>query len=126
MFGGKDMSGVGISFGVERIYDILEEMNGFPEGIATSTKALIINFDEQSETAGWPLLMALRSRNIAAEIYPVPAKLKKQMSYADKKQIPYVIFIGAEEIASGMITLKSMASGDQQLLTTEDLFSQLR
>lgn len=113
LFGGRDMSGVGISFGVERIYDILEESGGFPDDIAVSTRALIINFDEASEQAGWSLLQELRDRNVAAEIYPASAKLKKQMAYADKKNIPYVIFLGAEEMAAGNVTLKHMASGEQ-------------
>ena len=125
MFGGKDMSGVGISFGIERIYDILEEMDGFPADISTSTKVLIVNFDEQSEQAGWPLLAELRARNIASEIYPVAAKLKKQMSYADKKNIPYVVFIGAQELESGTFTLKNMASGEQDTLHLEELFNAL-
>ncbi len=121
MFGGQNMSGVGISFGVERIYDVLEELNKWPSDITTTTKVLIINFDEASENEGWKLLQALRKQNIPSELYPKAARLKKQMTYADKKGIPFVIFIGDKEIKSGKFSLKEMKSGEQRLLGLEEL-----
>jgi histidyl-tRNA synthetase len=121
LFGGQNLSGVGISFGVERIYDILEETGGFPENIAAPARVLIINFGGESEAAGWSLLKDLRASGLPSEIYPSAAKLKKQMSYADRKRIPYVIFIGEEELAAGKIQLKDMTTGDQQTFVRKNL-----
>jgi len=125
MFGGQNMSGVGISFGVERIYDVMESLDTFPAELSTSTKVLIVNFGGESETAGWSLVQKLRQQNIPAELYPDKAKMKKQMTYADKKSIPYVIFIGEEEIASGMVKLKDMNSGDQTSLSEAGLITRI-
>jgi histidyl-tRNA synthetase len=119
MFGLKGLTGVGISFGADRIYDVLEELNLFPESAAAGTKVLISNFDEAAEKYALPLLQEFRKADIAAELYPSSAKLKKQMSYADDKRIPYVILIGSEEMQSGILTLKDMHSGQQQKLSAE-------
>lgn len=119
MFGLKGLTGVGISFGADRIYDVLEELNLFPESAAAGTKVLISNFDEAAEKYALPLLQEFRKANIAAELYPSSAKLKKQMSYADDKHIPYVILIGSEEMQSGILTLKDMHSGQQQKLSAK-------
>jgi len=121
MFGLKGLTGVGISFGADRIYDVLEELNLFPESAATGTRVLISNFDTQAELYALPVLQSLREAGIAAEIYPSSAKLKKQMGYADTKSIPYVILIGDDEIQSGRLTLKDMKSGDQKKLTLEEI-----
>lgn len=126
MFGGRDMSGVGISFGIERIYDILEAENGFPDELALTTKALVINFGEALERAGWTVVQALRHAGIAAELYPDAAKLKKQMTYANNKRIPYVIFIGEEELQSGEVQLKHMASGVQEALLPSEAIRRLQ
>lgn len=125
MFGLKDLTGVGISFGADRIYDVLEELNLFPASAAQGTKVLISNFDEVAEIYALPILQQLRTANISAELYPSAAKLKKQMSYADSKNIPYVILIGADEMDSGLLTLKDMESGDQQKLDVAAIIAKL-
>ena len=125
MFGLKNLSGVGISFGADRIYDVLEELGAFPKNTTESTKVLISNFDEASEAFALPILSQLRAAGIAAELYPQAAKLKKQLGYADSKRIPYVILIGSEEMASGLLSLKNMNSGEQSNLTMQALLAQL-
>ncbi len=125
MFGLKDLTGVGISFGADRIYDVLEELNLFPKSAAQGTKVLISNFDEQAEQFALPILQKLRAANIPAELYPASAKLKKQMSYADEKNIPFVILIGSDEMQSGLLTLKDMESGTQQQIKLPDLVVKL-
>jgi histidyl-tRNA synthetase len=117
MFGLKGLTGVGVSFGADRIYDVLQELNLFPESAAEGTKVLISNFDKEAERYALPILQQLRGANIAAELYPSSAKLKKQMSYADDKHIPYVILIGSEEMSNDVLTLKNMKSGQQEKLT---------
>jgi len=125
MFGLKDLTGVGISFGADRIYDVLEELNLFPASAAQGTKVLISNFDEVAEMYALPILQQLRTANISAELYPAAAKLKKQMSYADAKKIPYVILIGGDEMNNGLLTLKDMESGDQQKLDVAAIIAKL-
>jgi len=122
MFGLKGLTGVGISFGADRIYDVLEELNLFPERTGIGTKVLISNFDTEAEKYALPLLQKLRKAGIAAEIYPSPSKLKKQMVYANAKNIPFVILIGEEEMQKGLFTIKNMESGDQHLVAEADLF----
>lgn len=126
MFGLKDLTGVGISFGADRIYDVLEELNLFPNSAQQGTKVLISNFDENAEAFALPLLQQLRESQIAAELYSTSAKLKKQMSYADAKNIPYVVLIGDEEMQSGLLTLKDMASGAQEKLTAAQIIEKLK
>lgn len=123
MFGLKGLTGVGISFGADRIYDVLEELGLFPESTVQSTTVLISNFDKISELFALPLLQKLRDNGVAAELYPSQEKLKKQLSYADNKGIPYVLLIGGDEIESGLLTLKNMASGEQQKLPEADLIT---
>jgi hypothetical protein len=125
MFGLSDLTGVGISFGADRIYDVLEELNLFPESTSESTKVLLSNFDEQAELYALPLLQKLRTAGISAEIYPSSSKLKKQMTYADDKNIPFVILIGSDEMESGLLTLKNMKSGEQQKLSSEQIIEML-
>jgi histidyl-tRNA synthetase len=125
MFGLKNLSGVGISFGADRIYDVLEELNAFPKNTSETTKVLISNFDEAAEKFALPILSQLRAAGIASELYPQAAKLKKQLGYADVKHIPYVILIGSEEMASGLLSLKNMESGEQSTLTIQALLAQL-
>ncbi|WP_286776750.1 histidine--tRNA ligase [Sphingobacterium sp. UBA2074] len=126
MFGLKGLTGVGVSFGADRIYDVLEELNLFPAGKADSTKLLIINFDKQLESYTLSLLNKLRKENIASELYASPVKLKKQMGYADGKGIPYVLLVGEEEAASGQLSLKDMESGEQVKVTESELIQKLR
>ncbi|MEQ7798462.1 histidine--tRNA ligase [Pedobacter sp. ASV1-7] len=126
MFGLKGLTGVGVSFGADRIYDVLQELNLFPESVATGTKVLISNFDKEAELYALPILQQLRVSNIAAELYPSSAKLKKQMSYADDKHIPYVILIGSDEMQTGQLTLKNMHSGEQQKLSVDEIVAILK
>ncbi len=121
MFGLKNLTGVGISFGADRIYDVLEELKLFPESAIQSTTVLISNFDKEAEEYALPLLSQIRKTGIAAELYPASAKLKKQMSYADDKKIPFVILIGSDEMQSGMLTLKTMQTGEQRKVTIEEI-----
>lgn len=125
MFGLKGLTGVGVSFGADRIYDVLQELNLFPESAASGTKVLISNFDTRAERYALPILQQLRKVNVATELYPSSAKLKKQMSYADDKHIPYVILIGSDEMETGLLTLKDMQSGQQQKLSVEDIIEML-
>lgn len=126
MFGLKDLTGVGISFGADRIYDVLEELDLFPASAAQGTKVLISNFDEVAELYALPILQQLRAEGIATELYPSAAKLKKQMSYADGKNIPYVILIGGDEMESALLTLKNMGSGEQEKLAVNSIIEKLR
>ncbi|MHC8948405.1 histidine--tRNA ligase [Sphingobacterium hungaricum] len=123
MFGLKDLTGVGVSFGADRIYDVLEELNLFPESTSSSTLVLICNFDEQSELYSLPIVQELREQGIASELYPSSVKLKKQMTYADNKKIPYVLLVGEEEMNTGLLSLKDMKSGEQHKLTKSELLS---
>jgi histidyl-tRNA synthetase len=113
-FGVPGISGVGISFGVDRIYDVMEELNLFPENQMTSTRVMLSNFDQEAFTFGLSVLPKLREAGINAEMYPDSVKLKKQLDYADRKSIPFVILIGSEEIKSGLFSLKNMVTGEQQ------------
>ncbi len=126
MFGGRNMPGVGISFGIERIYDVMEELNLFPESVSQQVKALVAHFDEPTQKFAFEQLQKLRSEGIAAEMYPSVAKLGKQLDYANKKSIPYAVIIGSEEMESGLLTLKNLSEGTQQKLTVESLIDFLR
>jgi histidyl-tRNA synthetase len=126
MFGLKDLTGVGISFGADRIYDVLQELNLFPESTQQTTKVLISNFDPQAESYALPLLQQLRSEGIASELYPSASKLKKQLSYADDKKIQYVVLIGSDEMESGKLTLKNMHSGEQEKLTAAEIIKRVK
>ncbi|PST84853.1 histidine--tRNA ligase [Pedobacter yulinensis] len=126
MFGLKGLTGVGISFGADRIYDVLEELGLFPETAMAGTRVLLTNFDAAAEAFALPLLSRLRDAGIAAELYPAAAKLKKQFSYADAKGIPYVVIVGGEELESGKPALKNMATGEQESLTIDLLIERLQ
>jgi histidyl-tRNA synthetase len=123
MFGLKNLTGVGISFGADRIYDVLEELNLFPEATNQSTKILICCFDSDGEKYALPLLQQLRAKNINTELYPAGAKIKKQMEYANNKQIPYTILIGSDEMQSGLLTFKNMETGEQEKLKAEEILN---
>lgn len=126
MFGGRDMSGVGISFGVERIYDVMEELNLFPADLSETTKVLFVHFDEVTEAYAFEQLQKVRAVDIASEIYPGKKKLDKQMNYANDKKIPYVVVVGSDEMASRKLTFKNMSSGDQEKLTIEEIINRLK
>ncbi|MDC0092600.1 histidine--tRNA ligase [bacterium] len=121
IFGLKDVSGVGISFGLDRIYLVLEELNLFPTDKTTSTKVLFTNFGTSESLYCLKAMTILRTKSIATELYPDPAKLKKQMVYCNKREIPYVIMVGEAEMAQDKFMLKNMNSGDQQLITLDEL-----
>ncbi|WMN06101.1 histidine--tRNA ligase [Marivirga arenosa] len=120
-FGLPDVSGVGISFGVDRIYDVLDELELYPENSESSTQVLIVSFDDESWKYSLKVLQRLRNANIKAELYPEPVKLKKQMKYANDKQIPYVILVGSEEVKTGQLTFKNMQDGTQDNLNLDSI-----
>lgn len=125
VFGMPGLSGVGISFGIDRIYDVMEELNLFPETSSVSSRILICPFDEEAKKYALPLLYQLRQNGINSEIYPDLAKMKKQLDYADRKNIPYVLIIGSEEMATGNLTLKDMLKGEQQRLDIKTIITKL-
>ena len=126
MFGLKGLTGVGISFGADRIYDVLEELGRFPADTGQSTKLLICCFDKDGEKFALPILQQLRRQDINAELYPSGAKIKKQLDYANNKNIPYVIIIGSEEIESGLITIKNMQTGVQAKRTVDQIIGTIK
>ena len=122
IFGLPNVSGVGISFGVDRIYDVMEELKLFDElKSEQSNKILFVNFGEKEEIFCLKLVTELRNKGIAAELYPDRDKIKKQMSYADSRKIPFVAFIGEEEMKSGKVKLKDMTTGEEKLVNTEQI-----
>ena len=125
-FGMPGLSGVGISLGVDRIYDVMEELKIFPEHLAhSSTKVMVTNFGEDTLPKSLELLAKLRAENVNAEIYPDTSKMKKQFEYADKKAIPFVLIVGSDEIEKGEYTLKNMLSGEQSSLKIEQIIEKL-
>jgi histidyl-tRNA synthetase len=125
-FGSKEkLSGVGISFGIDRLYDALDELNLFPEQSQVSSQILVCHFDQKSCTYGLSVLAKLRQAGIASEIFPDISKIKKQLDYANKKMIAYALMIGSEEMTSGELTLKDMVSGDQEKLSLEKIIHKL-
>ena len=119
------MSGVGISFGADRIYDVMLGLNLFPEELACSTKVFFVNLGENEQLASMRLISELRNKGVAAEIYPESAKMKKQMEYANRRGIPYVVIIGSNELERKVATLKDMRSGEQRELSFEELVAAL-
>jgi len=126
IFGLHGLSGVGISFGADRIYDVLMSQNLFPEDIQSTIRLLLVNFGEEEERYSMQLLQKVRKAGIPAEIYPDPVKLKKQLDYANRKEIPFVALAGKEEIAAGMITLKNMKTGEQQSVPSGSLIESIK
>ncbi|MCQ2073934.1 MAG: histidine--tRNA ligase [Bacteroidaceae bacterium] len=126
IFGMPGVSGVGISFGADRIYDVLNQLNLYPEATVSGTKVLFLNMGEAEADFCMQVLSDLRNAGISAELYPDAAKMKKQMSYANALGVRYVAIVGGDELATGKVTLKDMESGEQQLLTSEELISALR
>lgn len=126
IFGMPGLSGVGISFGVDRIYDVLDALELYPKDSLQTSQVLFINFGEQEAAYVLPIVAQVRRAGIRAEIFPDAAKMKKQMSYANAKQIPYVVLAGESEMNEGKVTLKNMETGDQQLLSPEELVDALK
>jgi histidyl-tRNA synthetase len=125
IFGLPNVSGVGVSFGAERIYDVMEELNLFPSGISEDLQVLFIAFDEATHRYAFRALQRLRAAGIAADLYPEPAKLKKQMKYANDRNAPFVVLIGEEEMSNNMLTFKNMHSGEQEKLLLDEIISRL-
>lgn len=123
IFGMPGLSGVGISFGADRIYDVLNGLDLYPKEAVNSTKLLFINFGDKETAYCLPVVRACRAAGISTEMFPDKAKMKKQMSYANAKAIPFVVLAGDNEIAENKFTLKNMTTGEQHLVTTEELIS---
>ena len=121
IFGMPGLSGVGISFGVDRIYDVLNALDLYPKDSLQTSRVLFINFGERETAYCLPVLAAVRRAGIRAELFPDTAKMKKQMSYANAKAIPFVVLAGETEMAAGKVTLKIMETGEQQLVTADEL-----
>ena len=120
IFGLRDVSGVGISFGLDRIYLVMEELGLFPVALNQTVEVFCLNFGEQESRAALKLVMHLRDSGIPADLYPDPVKVAKQFKYADKRGFPYVILIGADELREGQFTVKDMKTGQQQTYAMED------
>ena len=126
VFGMSGMSGVGISFGADRIYDVLNQLDLYPKEAVNATQLLFVNFGDKEAAYCLPVLSAARDAGIRAEIYPDSAKMKKQMSYANDKNIPFVAIVGENEMNEGKLTLKNMTTGEQSLVTPEELLAAIQ
>jgi histidyl-tRNA synthetase len=126
IFGMPGISGVGISFGVDRIYDVLNQLDAYPKDAVTSTRLLFINFGDRETAYCRPVAAKAREAGIRTEVFPDSVKMKKQMSYANAKQIPFVALAGETEMAAGKLTLKNMETGEQQLLSPDELIQAVR
>ena len=123
LFGLKGLSGVGISFGADRIYDVMSELDLFPKELDRTLDLLFVNFGRDEAKYGLKLLQQVRNLGLAAELYPSTAKLQKQLKYANDRKVPYVVIIGAEEAAAGMLSLKNMETGAQEQLSSADFLT---
>jgi histidyl-tRNA synthetase len=125
VFGMEGVSGVGISFGADRIYDVLNQLDLYPSDSLKTTQLLFVHFGEREISRLLPVISRIRAAGIRTEIYPEAARMKKQIGYADAKKIPFVALVGENEISENKINLKNMASGEQQFVTTEELIARL-
>lgn len=125
VFGMEGVSGVGISFGADRIYDVLNQLDLYPKDALQTTQLLFVNFGSQEETYLLPIVAKVRAAGIRTELYPESCKMKKQMSYADAKKIPFVAIVGETEMAEGKINLKNMLTGEQSMLTIDELIERM-
>jgi histidyl-tRNA synthetase len=121
LFGVPNIPGVGISFGVDRIYDVMEELQLFPETVEQGTKVLFFNLGEEESKTAYGLLQKLRKKGIASEIYHETAKFDKQFRYAEKKNVPYIIIIGSKEIEQSKCTIKDLRTGTQNIVDFDAL-----
>ncbi len=126
IFGMPGLSGVGISFGADRIYDVLNTLELYPEETLNATQVLFINFGEKEAAYCLPIISEVRKTGIRAEIYPDAAKMKKQMGYANAKAIPYVVLVGENEMKEGKVMLKNMVTGEQQLVAPEEMVDMIK
>ena len=120
------VSGVGISFGADRIFDVLNQLDLYPKEAVNGTQLLFVNFGEKEAAFAMGILAKARAAGIRAEIFPDEAKMKKQMSYANAKNIPFVAIVGENEMQDGKVMLKNMETGEQMLLTAEDLLASIQ
>lgn len=125
VFGMEGVSGVGISFGADRIYDVLNQLDLYPKDALQTTQLLFVNFGSQEEAYLLPIVAKVRAAGIRTELYPESCKMKKQMSYADAKKIPFVAIVGETEMAEGKINLKNMLTGKQSMLTIDELIERM-
>ena len=125
IFGMPGISGTGVSFGADRIYDVLMELDGFPATIQNTSKVLFINFGPEEERCAMKILTGIRKKGISSEMYPEAARLKKQLDYANRKHIPFVVMVGQDEIKRGTVTLKNMATGEQKTFAQEEIINVL-
>ncbi len=125
VFGMEGVSGVGISFGADRIYDVLNQLDLYPKDALQTTQLLFVNFGSQEEAYLLPIVAKVRAAGIRTELYPESCKMKKQMSYADAKKIPFVAIVGETEMAEGKINLKNMLTGEQSMLTIDELIGRM-
>ena len=121
VFGMSGNSGVGVSFGADRIYDVMDALNLYPEDVSQELDILLVSFDQDSHQYGFKVLTQLRSQGVRADLYPDPVKMKKQMKYANARKVPYVGIIGTNEVESGTISLKNMESGEQSQVAISEL-----
>lgn len=121
IFGLKDVSGVGISFGADRIYDVMNQLDLFPKADGAKTRAMFVNFGGEDELYALNILNRVRQAGINAELFPDAAKMKKQMNYANKKEIPFVVLTGQDEREAGVVTLKNMETGEQNKVSSDEL-----
>jgi histidyl-tRNA synthetase len=126
LFGLKGLSGVGVSFGIDRIYDVMDELKVFPAQLATGTKAMLVNFGGDNETYALAVLQQLRTAGIAAELYPDASKFDKQMKYANKRGVAFVLLPGDEEREKNMVSLKNFTTGEQKMLTIADCIAAIQ
>ena len=126
IFGMPGLSGVGISFGADRIFDVLNQLDLYPKEAVNGTKLLFINFGEKEATYCLPILQKVRTAGVSAEIFPDSVKMKKQMAYANAHEIPFVALVGENEMQEGKVTLKNMTTGEQAMVSVEELTEQLR
>ena len=121
LFGLPDIPGIGISFGIDRIYDVMEELGLFPADIYAGTKLLFFNLGEKESDMAFTLMQRLRSTGISCELYHESSKFDKQFKYADKKKIPYIAILGSKELTEGVCTIKNLKSGEQTTITLDRL-----
>ncbi|MDE6688910.1 MAG: ATP phosphoribosyltransferase regulatory subunit, partial [Prevotella sp.] len=126
IFGMPGLSGVGISFGVDRIYDVLNALDLYPKDSLQTSQVLFINFGEKETNYCLPFVAYCRQNGIRTELYPDSTKMKKQMAYANAKQIPFVVLAGENEMIEGKVTLKNMTTGEQAMLTKEELINTIK
>jgi histidyl-tRNA synthetase len=123
IFGLPNVSGVGISFGADRIYDVMTQLSLFPESTQVGTQLMFVNLGKQEELASMKLALQLRKKGVAVEVFPENKKLPKQFDYANKREIPFVAIVGESELQQGAVALKNMKTGEQKMLSHEELLA---